>query len=264
MAFLTKDDKEVIQSMQTSDAELKEIEKAKKNKGVRSRGNVYTLEEYKKLRGGAILHSYDTDILEKNRKENAVILKDAGYADTDAEELLADNKKRKKKKKINPDTEEHTIGIEVCDDYCIVSVSSDKLPFYAEMCTRYGNPKEKKDYVGDHVWRLPCDNFTFGGRRYTVAKTKTPNYHSYTTVFWSNLNPDAVYIETSDTRWMNNIEKLQEKYGDYKPHHRRKVREDMSAEEINALPVSGRAQEVYEIAVYFPAVALDVPSKKRK
>lgn len=207
MAFYTQADKVAIQSMQTDDKQMKEIEKAKKNKSKRSMGRPLSQDELAKLKPIAL--EFDTAALEQELKDNNKYLKEVGLSELTWEELYGE---KFTEKPTNKNAFEHYIEIEVQDTGCRVCISDNGFNKGQEWATKLGKPTQKLK-TGELFWSLPCNYFVFGGKRYSVSKVSGAAQHGSVHILWSSMNPKIVLYEAEDSRWIEHGRKMKQKHG---------------------------------------------------
>lgn len=236
--MLTKADRLAIQQLQTDEKGMKEIEKARKNKGKRSVGRPVSEEARQQYKG--IKNEFDKKVLQDNLKENNKILKEAGLPELTWEELYG----KEKKKKVNPDSIERSIELDCCDEELRVAVSDEGMEFASVLKTRFGKPTwHSKE--GAALWILDSKCFVFGGKRFQVAKSSGDANHGHIHILWTSHLPDVVYYETTDSRWINHGATIFEKNDGCKKYKARRKGESFT-----------------EVSYFFPKELMKVPSKK--
>lgn len=164
MAFMTKADKAAVQSMQTDEKGMREIERARKNKGKRVRGRSISPERAAQFK--SLQQEYDQQVIEQNFKDNNKVLIEAGLEPMTWEEIYGD---KIQEHATSREAAEHYIEIVVDDDHCRVMISDDGFNRGQKFMTALGKGKTLRS--GQEIyWNLPPKAFKFGGKGYSILK----------------------------------------------------------------------------------------------
>lgn len=203
--MMIKADREAVRSMQTDEKGMKEIERARKNRGKRHVGRPISeelLKQYMPLR-----LEFDQKVLEQNLKENNKILAEAGHNPISWDEIYD---KKVEETKTSRDAFEHWIEMVADDNHCRIMISDNAFSRAQQYLTKLGKGKTLRS--GSEIyWDLPCKCFVFGGRRYSVLKSSKGDTEVH--VIWSSQQPKWVVAETDASNWLKHFENLLEKHG---------------------------------------------------
>lgn len=205
MAFMTKADKAAVQSMQTDEKGMREIERARKNKGKRVRGRPISPERAAQFK--SLQQEYDQQVIEQNFKDNNKVLIEAGLEPMTWEEIYGD---KIQEHATSREAAEHYIEIIVDDDHCRVMISDDGFNRGQKFMTALGKGKTLRS--GQEIyWNLPPKAFKFGGKGYSILKNSNHDTQLY--VEWNSQQPKWVVVYVEASNWIAHCDKLLEKYG---------------------------------------------------